>query len=121
MLGLLTTSVKDGFDKAYNARGEYAAELAQMDRCLATMGPRRRPIRAQLKSYAAAVIASTWPDEPPPKGVNIPTRADMPVTGETPVLCDIVNAIGLETRSLQPKDSAPSDPAGRLHRAISQI
>ena len=48
VLGLLTTSVKDGFDTAYNARGEYAAQLAQMDRCLRDYGPETAPIRAQL-------------------------------------------------------------------------
>src|ERR1700722_2427937 len=69
VLGLLTTSVKDGFDTAYNARREYAGQLAQMDRCLSDYGPETALIRAQLKSYAAAVIASTWPDEPPPVGV----------------------------------------------------
>jgi hypothetical protein len=104
VLGLLTTSVKAGFDTAYNARGEDAAQLAQMDRCLRDYGPETAPIRAQLRSYAAAVIASTWPDELPPKGVTYPNTADMPLTGEVPVLGDLINDIGLETRSLQPKD-----------------
>lgn len=105
VLGLLTTSVKDGFDTAYNARGEYAAQLAQMDRCLGDYGAETAPIRAQLKTYAAAVIASTWPDEPPPAGVTYPNTSDMPLTGEVPVLSDIMNEVGLETRSLQPKDN----------------
>jgi len=105
VLGLLTTSVKEGFDVAYNARGEYAAELAQMDRCLSDYGPETAPIRAQLKSYAAAVIASTWPDEPPPVGVTYPNTSNMPLTGEVPVLSNIMNDVGLETRSLQPKDN----------------
>jgi hypothetical protein len=105
VLGLLTTSVKEGFDTAYNARGEYAAQLAQMDRCLSDYGPETAPIRAQLKSYVAAVIASTWPDEPPPAGVTYPNTADMPLTGEVPVLSNIMNDVGLETRSLQPKDT----------------
>jgi hypothetical protein len=105
VLGLLTTSVKEGFDTAYNARGEYAAQLAQMDRCLSDYGPETAPIRAQLKSYTAAVIASTWPDEPPPTGVTYPNTSEMPLTGEVPVLGDIMNDVGLETRSLQPKDN----------------
>jgi hypothetical protein len=105
VLGLLTTSVKDGFDAAYKARGEYAAQLAQMDRCLSDYGPETAPIRAQLRSYAAAVIASTWPDEPPPAGVTYPETSNMPLTGEAPVLSDIVNDVGLATRSLQPKDN----------------
>ncbi len=105
VLGLLTTSVKEGFDVAYNARGEYAAQLAQMDRCLSDYGPETTPMRGQLKSYVAAVIASTWPDEPPPVGVTYPNTSDMPLTGEVPVLSDIMNGVGLETRSLEPKDS----------------
>jgi hypothetical protein len=104
VLGLLTTSVKAGFDEAYNARGQYAAELAQMDRCLRDYGPETAPMRADLRSYAAAVIASTWPDEPPPKGVKYPDTSDMPLTGEVPVLSDIINDVGLKTRSLQPTD-----------------
>ena len=105
VLGLLTTSVKEGFDAAYNARGEYAAQLAQMDRCLSDYGPETAPIRAQLRSYVAAVIASTWPDEPPPAGVKYPDTSNMPLTGEVPVLANIMNEVGLETRSLQPKDN----------------
>ena len=35
VLGLLTTSVKAGFDAAYSARGDDAAQLAQLDRCAA--------------------------------------------------------------------------------------
>ena len=105
VLGLLTTSVKQGFDDAYNARGDYAAQLAQMDRCLSDYGPETAPIRAQLKSYTAAVIASTWPDEPPPAGVTYPNTSNMPLTGEDPVLGNIMNDVGLETRSLQPKDT----------------
>ena len=105
VLGLLTTSVKEGFDVAYNARGEYAAQLAQMDRCLSDYGPETAPIREQLRSYAAAVIASTWPDEPPPAGVTYPNTSTMPLTGEVPVLTNLMNDVGLETRSLQPKDS----------------
>ena len=34
VLGLLTTSVKAGFEAAYDARGTYAAQLAQLDECL---------------------------------------------------------------------------------------
>ncbi len=56
VLGLLTTSVKAGLDAAYNARGDYAAQLAQMDRRLRDYGPETAPIREKLRSYVAAVI-----------------------------------------------------------------
>ncbi len=104
VLGLLTTSVKSGFDQAYAARGNYAGQLAQLDRRLRDYGPEAAPIRDELRSYVAAVIASTWPDEPPPKDVSYPDTAKMALTGENIVLAELMNRIGLETRSLEPKD-----------------
>jgi hypothetical protein len=104
VLGLLTTSVKAGFDTAYNARGHYAGELAQMDRCLRDYGPETAPIREQLRAYVAAVIASTWPNEPPPANVSYPDASKMARTGENPVLASLMNNVGLKTRSLQPAD-----------------
>ena len=105
VLGLLTTSVKAGFDDAYNARGDDAAQLAQLDRCLRDYGPETAPIRQQLRGYVAAVIASTWPDEPRPVGVSYPDPSKMPLTGESPVLSDVLSEIGSGVRSLQPTDA----------------
>jgi hypothetical protein len=104
VLGLLTTSVKAGFDDAYSARGEYAGQLAQMDRCLRDYGPETASIREKLRSYVAAVIASTWPDEPRPAGISYPDPSKMPLTGEVPVLADLMNDVGVETRSLDATD-----------------
>jgi hypothetical protein len=104
VLGLLTTSVRGGFDAAYTARGHYAGELAQMDRCLRDYGPETAPIRELLRAYVAAVIASTWPDEPPPANVSYPDTSKMARTGENPVLASLMNEVGHKTRSLQPAD-----------------
>jgi hypothetical protein len=105
VLGLLTTSVKAGFDAAYSARGTYAAEFAQMDQCLRDYGPETAPIREQLQSYVAAVIASTWPDEKPPADVRYPDTSKLPLTGESPMLGAIINAAGKEVLDLQPADA----------------
>ncbi len=105
VLGLLTTSVKAGFDAAYNARGDYAGQLAQMDRCLRDYGPETAHIRDELRGYVAAVIASTWPSEPPPANVAYPDTSKMPLTGESSVLAALMNDIGLEVRSMQPADA----------------
>jgi hypothetical protein len=105
VLGLLTTSVKSGFDAAYSARGAYAGQLAQLDRCLRDYGPETQPMREQLRSYVAAVIASTWPSEPPPIGVAYPDTSHMPRTGESSVLAALMNDIGFEIHSLQPADT----------------
>src|SRR5271169_5984980 len=94
VLGLLTTSVKSGFDAAYSARGAYAGQLAQLDRCLRDYGPETQKMREQLQSYAAAVIASTWPSEPPPTGVTFPDTSKMARTGESSVLAALMNDVG---------------------------
>ncbi len=104
VLGLLTTSVKAGFDAAYLARGTYAGELAQMDRCLRDYGPEAQYIREQLRSYVAAVIASTWPTEPAPADVGYPDTSHMPQVGESSVLADLMNDVGLEIHALKPTD-----------------
>src|ERR1700722_11592005 len=105
VLGLLTTSVKAGFDAAYNARGAPAAQLAQLDRCLRDYGPETAPIREQLRGYVAAVIASTWPDEPHPAGVAFPDPAKIPRVGESPLLSDVLSDVGRGVNGLQPTDS----------------
>ncbi len=99
VLGLLTTSVKAGFDAAYAARGTYAAQFAQLDLCVRDYGPETAPIREQLRAYVAAVIASTWPDEKPPAGVRYPDTSKMPLTGESPVLGAIIDHVGTELRT----------------------
>ncbi len=105
VLGLLTTSVKGGYDLAYAARGSYAGQLAQFDRCLRDYGPQAQPMRQELHSYVAAVIVSTWPSESPPTGVAYPNTIDMPRTGESVTLADVMDHIGYQLHSLEPADS----------------
>ncbi len=105
VLGLLTSSVKTGFENAYQARGIYAGQLTQLDRCLRDYGLETAPTRAQLHSYVAAVIASTWPDEPAPQGVAFPDTSHMRQTGEDPTLANVMDDIGLAVRGLEPTDA----------------
>jgi hypothetical protein len=105
VLGLLTSSVKTGFEAAYQARGTYAGEIAQLDRCLRDYGPETQATRMRLRGYVAAVIVSTWPDEPAPTGVTYPDTSKMRETGEDPTLADVMNQVGLDVRALQPTDA----------------
>jgi hypothetical protein len=100
VLGLLTTSVKGGFDIAYRDRGDFAAQLTQLDRCLNDYGPETAAIRAQLRSYVAGVIASTWPDEPHPVGIAYPDPSKMRRTGAAPALAQLFYKIGFDTHAL---------------------
>jgi hypothetical protein len=103
VLGLLTSSVSSGYETAYQTQGAFAGQLAQLDRCLRDYGPETQATRAKLRSYVAAVVVSTWPSEPAPAGVAI-ADTNMRRTGEDPVLTNVIDEIGIETRSLQPTD-----------------
>jgi hypothetical protein len=104
VLGLLTASVKQSYDDATLDRQQYALELGALDACLRDYGPEADAARADLHSYTAAVIASTWPGEPPPKGVSYPDTSHMPRTGASPVLGRLMDKVGVEVSRL---DSAP--------------
>jgi hypothetical protein len=104
VLGLLTASVKDGYATAAHDREEYALQLTLLDRCLRDYGPDSAAARADIRSYTAAVIASTWPSEPPPVGVPYPSTAGMPRVGASPVLGSLINQVGLELSRLAPAD-----------------
>jgi hypothetical protein len=121
VLGLLTTSVKAGFDAAYNDRGDDAAKIAQLDRCLRDYGPETATIREQLRGYVAAVIASTWPDEPRPVGVAFPDPSKMPVTGESPVLSDVLSDVGRAVHELQPTDAGHKNLAAACVEQYSDL
>ena len=105
VLGLLTTSVKDAFDTATQHRGQFAAQLTELDQCLRNYGPLTEPIRRELQSYTAAVIISTWPSEPPPSGVNHPDTTGMPRVGESETLGRMLNQADLEIRRLPSTDA----------------
>ena len=110
VLGLLTASVKNSYDAAGHARHEYALQLTQLDRCLRDYGQAADPARADLRSYTAAVIASTWPSEPPPAGVSYPSTAGMPRVGASPVLAGLMNQAGIAINSL----GAANDAQARI-------
>ena len=111
VLGLLTASVKSGYDDAVHNREEYALQLTQLDQCLRDYGPRADAARLNLKSYTAAVIASVWPSEPPPKGISYPDTSRMPRLGSVPALADLMNRTGLDIINL-----ISADP-DRMHLA----
>ena len=105
VLGLLTASVKNSYDIAGRDRQGYALRLTQLDRCLRDYGSAADPIRELLKSYTAAVIASTWPSEPKPEGVQFPDTSRMARVGADPVLAGIMDQSEGQLRRLDPPDA----------------
>ena len=102
VLGLLTASVKNTYDTASRDRHAYALQLTQLDRCLREYGPEADSARADITSYTAAVIASTWRREPPPTGVQYPDIREMPVVGAAPALGELMDQAGEKIRRLDP-------------------
>ena len=105
VLGLLTASVKQAYDDAARDRQQYALQLSSLDQCLSDYGPESAEARANIRSYTAAVIASTWPTEAPPAGVQYPDVSGMPRVGASPVLGAIMDQVGLEVSRLAPADT----------------
>jgi hypothetical protein len=112
VLGLLTASVKQAYDNAALDRQQFALELNSLDACLHDYGPDSASVRADVHSYTAAVIASTWPNEPPPADVSYPDTAQMPRVGASPLLGRLMDKIGLEVARLVPADPQHSRIAG---------
>jgi hypothetical protein len=112
VMSLILASVRNSYDAAFHDRSHYAASLAELDSCMRDYGPELTEARAKLHGYTAAVIASTWPGEPWPQGVELlPDTAKMPRFGEVPILAGIMNEIGIAVAGLAPEDS--------LHQSLS--
>jgi hypothetical protein len=105
VLGLLTASVKQAYDDAARDRQQYALQLSSLDQCLSDYGPESAEARANIRSYTGAVIASTWPAEPPPVGIRYPDVSHMPRVGASPVLGQLMDQVGLEISRLAPTDT----------------
>jgi hypothetical protein len=68
VLSLLLSTVNSEFRKTDADLRTYSAMITQHDGELRSFGPGADEVRALLRRYTAAAIASTWPDEPPPPG-----------------------------------------------------
>jgi hypothetical protein len=105
VLGLLTGAVTTQFQQASRNDGGFAGQLVQVDQCLRDYGPETAPMRQQFRGYVAAVLSSTWPNEPPPTDISHPDVSKDPVLGEGVSLTALLNTIRTELRELSPKNA----------------
>jgi len=105
VLGLLTGAVTTQFQQASRNDGGFAGQLVQVDQCLRDYGPETAQMRQQFRGYVAAVLTSTWPDEPPPKDISHPDVSKDPVLGEGVSLTALLNTVRTELRELSPKNA----------------
>jgi hypothetical protein len=127
VLGLLTTSVKSSFDTVSNDLRALAVDVIRLDRSLAEYGTETEPTRALLRSYTAAVIASTWTGEPRPAGdyypKQLPKRASAAQL-ENAALGDMLTGMERDIRGLEPRDAMhrrlAADCLNRLERLMQR-
>jgi hypothetical protein len=108
VLGLLTTSVKGARDDVITDLRGYGSMIIELDQSMRDYGPEMDPVRARLRNYTAAAIASTWPHEPAPVGDYY--DRDLPKTTddgriEAPALGNLLSGIGLTLRQMDPKNA----------------
>src|SRR5579863_9839107 len=96
VLGLLTGAVTTQFQQASRNDGLFAGQLVQVDQCLRDYGPETAQMRQQFRGYVAAVLTSTWPDEPPPKDISHPDVSKDPVLGEGVSLTALLTSVRTE-------------------------
>jgi hypothetical protein len=116
ILGLVTASVKTGFDSAAHDRQYDALVLTELDLCLRDLGPPANAARADIRSYTAGVIATTWPNEPAPTGIQYPNVKGIPLTGSSPILANLMGNARLQISRINPSDSSQARIADDCRR-----
>jgi uncharacterized membrane protein YuzA (DUF378 family) len=114
VLGLLTSSVKTAFDDFSGRLRGYGANIIELDERMREYGGAAEPARAMLRTYVAAAIADTWPDEPRPTGAyptHIKTFVPGSVEGEE--LGALLSRVDKAIRGLEPAD--------RFHQQLADL
>jgi hypothetical protein len=110
VMSLLIYSVKGAFDEANTDMAALAAHVVELDQCLRNYGPETADLRSDLRTYAATVIATTWPSQAPPVAAEALPKAPpiSPGAMESVVLGDVINRIDIAIRRLKPADAYQS-------------
>lgn len=121
ILSLQLSTARTAFNAASKDRATYAAELATLDQCLRRLGPQMEATRLKLRQYTAAVIASTWPEEPSASVEGMPDVRQMALRGEDPQLSRIMLDIGSAIESVSPVDPGGSNTAARCRADYQMV
>ncbi len=125
VLGLLTSSVVQSYNRAGNTLGAYAVELIGLSQSLREYGPDADPARTLLRGYVASAIATTWPDEPKPAGaapVPDAAPAHAPHSSlESAALGTLLDRAGRTIRELPATDPLHASLAATASRQFEQL
>jgi hypothetical protein len=121
VLGLLTSSVKTAFDEYGDHLRGYGIDIIELDQRLREYGDSASPARTLLRSYLAAAIADTWPDEKRPPG-EYPTQIKRtgPDGAESEELGALLVKLDRMIRGLALADDFHRDLAGVLRARMTQ-
>ena len=117
VLGLLTSNAKQRYDQYNNDLSAYATDLIELQHRLVTYGPESTDIRTLLRTYTAASIADSWPDEPAPPG-TYPRLSPAPGV-EAREFGSMLSEIDLRIEQLAPTDPFHQHIAARLRDRIA--
>ena len=125
VLGLLTSSVVESFNRAAHDLNAYAVELIGLGQSLREFGPEADPARGLLRSYVANAIATTWPSEPKPEGAGSlgalqPAAAPHPSL-ESETLGAVLDRVGSDVRQLRAGDPLHTLLAATAVRRFEQL
>jgi hypothetical protein len=106
VLGLLTSTVKARFDAQTDMLRDYGINLIELDQRLRDYGAEADAARALVRSYTAAAIFDTWPNEPQPPGrypIGLKARDREHV--ESTTLGEMLNQVARLIAKLAPHDA----------------
>ena len=115
VLGLLTASAKAHFDDVSEAYRHFGATIVELDHALRENGPAAADVRQEMRAYLAAVIASTWPQEPAPSGSYL--RGLPSGQAESVQLSSLLSKVEMTLHNIQ----ATPDPTGIEAEALTRF
>jgi len=120
VLGLLTSNAKQRYDGWNRDLSAFGVVLVELDHRLRTYGPEADGIRSLLRSYTAAALADTWPNEPAPSG-RYPrfSHASNQSSVEGTELGEMLSEIDVEIENLTPRDDFHRQTAARLRDRVA--
>ncbi|SAK88712.1 hypothetical protein AWB82_06190 [Caballeronia glebae] len=122
VLGLLTASAKTVFDTTNSDMRSYATSIIELDRTMRDYGTQLDHARRLLRTYTAAAVASTWPNEPRPPGeypdIEPSTKTDSLASS---TLGAILGQGQREVRLLDPRDDYHRQLAAEAAARFEQL
>ena len=120
VLGLLTSNAKQRFDRLGDSLGTFGTDLIELDHRLRNYGVEADDIRKTLRSYTAAVLADSWPEETPPSGVYPRFQHDGKTGGlEVRKLGQMLSDVDVRIEQLAPEDEFHRNIAERLRDRVA--